>query len=425
MKPLWSLILTLLAVVSTLPGCEAKVFRGLVSSRRAWEENGQFVTKFCFHDRKALFKFTVNATAQGRWYFYLDETWPLAFAETDCDKKIAMARFSTSIKETSGQQHVNQWIRAHFWFVVYADLLTCREEAPVEDEVVEYEMVFLNPDSSGQATDHFGDDLRGLLIFYSLLILVYVAGSGLYAHRVWMTISKGGPMHEVLKMLSIAMGLHFCAAVLMLLHLWRYSVNGEGIAVFETFSELLEMLAQCQMVWMLLSMSVGWTLGSQTAHPVRDKTQLGTITAVAVLHVLLVLWEQTYDESHYTYHVHESLPGLLLVFLRVGLTGVFAYNLRRTIAVERSVLRKDFYQSFAFGCYLWFLAFPLLMLLAMVFPAYHRHKVVTVGVTIIQTVSMAMLSRLFLSRSLYWEVSTLSSTTLPLKGVRGGAFMTH
>ena len=48
---------------------------------------------------------------------------------------------------------------------------------------------------------------------------------------------------------------------------------------------VLEILAQCQMVWMLLSMSVGWTLGSQTAHPVRDKKQLGTITAVAALHV--------------------------------------------------------------------------------------------------------------------------------------------
>lgn len=30
-------------------GGENKVFRGTVSSRRAWEENGQFVTKFCFH----------------------------------------------------------------------------------------------------------------------------------------------------------------------------------------------------------------------------------------------------------------------------------------------------------------------------------------------------------------------------------------
>lgn len=111
--------------------------------------------------------------------------------------------------------------------------------------------------------------------------------------------------------------------------------------------EALEMLAQCQMVWMLLSMSVGWTLGSTTAHPVKDKTQLATITTVAALHILLVLWEQSYSESHYTYHVHESLPGLLLTLLRVGLAGLFGYNLKNTVAKERSVLRKDFYQSFA------------------------------------------------------------------------------
>ena len=139
-----------------------------------------------------------------------------------------------------------------------------------------------------------------------------------------------------------------------------------------------------------------------------------------MLHVWFVLWEQSYDESHYTYHVHESLPGLMMVVLRLALTALFAYNLTHTIAEERSILRKDFYQSFAIGCYMWFLAFPLLMLVAVAFAQYYRHKVVTVGVTVIQTVAMVILSRLFLSRSLYWEVSTLSSTTLPLRGDRGG-----
>lgn len=107
------------------------------------------------------------------------------------------------------------------------------------------------------------------------------------------------------------------------------------------------MLAQCEMIWMLLSMSVGWTLGSTTAHPIHDRRQLSTISAVALVHLLLVLWEQTYDENHYTYHVHESLPGLLLTLFRVGLVVLFGYNLRQTIATERSALRKDFYQSFA------------------------------------------------------------------------------
>ncbi len=37
----------------------------------------------------------------------------------------------------------------------------------------------------------------GLLTFYCLLVVFYMAGIGLYAHRVWITISKGGPMHDV------------------------------------------------------------------------------------------------------------------------------------------------------------------------------------------------------------------------------------
>ncbi len=38
-------------------------------------------------------------------------------------------------------------------------------------------------------------------------------------------------------MLSVAMALHMLAAILMLIHLWRYSVNGRGIPLFETLSE--------------------------------------------------------------------------------------------------------------------------------------------------------------------------------------------
>ena len=63
--------------------------------------------------------------------------------------------------------------------------------------------------------------------------------------------------------------------------------------------------------------------------------------------VILVLWEQSYDESHYTYHVHENLPGFLLVCLRIALAILFGYNLHSTVSKERSTLRKDFYQVFA------------------------------------------------------------------------------
>ena len=130
-----------------------------------------------------------------------------------------------------------------------------------------------------------------------------------------------------------------------------------------------EMLSQCQMVWLILSLSVGWTMGSDTASPLKDTKQLSSITAIVLSHILLVLWEQTYDESHYTYHIHESLPGLLLVMLRFGLVGLFTYNLRRTLANERSVLRRDFYNGFkivslvAESCHLYIIAHVRVLIL--------------------------------------------------------------
>lgn len=46
-----------------------------------------------------------------------------------------------------------------------------------------------------------------------------------------------------------------------------------------------------------------------------------------------------------------------------------------------------------------------------VFPSL---QVVTIGVILCQSISMVILYQLFLSRSLYWEVSSLSSVSLPL-----------
>ena len=66
--------------------------------------------------------------------------------------------------------------------------------------------------------------------------------------------------------------------------------------------------------------------------------------------VILVLWERSYKESHYTYHIHESPPGWLMALLRLVLVALFANNLHDTVERERSTLKKDFYQSFSIVC---------------------------------------------------------------------------
>ena len=104
-------------------------------------------------------------------------------------------------------------------------------------------------------------------------------------------------------------------------------VRGEQVVFTHTHTHththtVFEMLAQCQMIWMLLSMSVGWTLGSSTAHPIKDKRQLGTVAAVAVLHVSqppaqkLFLPPSSFlppPPSSLLLCLHSSLPTLLLL----------------------------------------------------------------------------------------------------------------
>uniref|UniRef100_A0A4W5PGC7 GPR180/TMEM145 transmembrane domain-containing protein n=1 Tax=Hucho hucho TaxID=62062 RepID=A0A4W5PGC7_9TELE len=136
----------------------------------------------------------------------------------------------------------------------------------------------------------------------------------------------------------------------------------------------------------------------------------------------LLLWEQYEETEHHSYHAQRSIAGLLLIALRIILALLLASVLYTIISTERSALKRDFYLSFAKGCFIWFLCHPVLVLLSVVFNEHQREKVVTIGVILCQAISVVILYQLFLSRSLYWEVSSLSSVSLPLtmsRGVRG------
>ncbi|XP_046567618.1 integral membrane protein GPR180-like [Haliotis rubra] len=128
----------------------------------------------------------------------------------------------------------------------------------------------------------------------------------------------------------------------------------------------------------------------------------------------LFLWEQYNDSYTRTYHAHRSRAGTALVVLRILLAGMFGWNLYTTIKAERSSLKREFYSSFTKACMLWFLCYPATVTITWIFPEYLRSKLVLMGVLLSQSLAGAFLYKLFLSRSLYWEVSALSST-LPLR----------
>ncbi|CAL1531332.1 unnamed protein product [Lymnaea stagnalis] len=413
-------------VIQILPDLlEAKTVHGVFNTYVAQGEKGQYVTSFAFHGN-AVLNFTVNTTGtEPKLYLFVSEDWKNAAGDTNCYRRLAKARTIIRINETSGTRAISHYVTPRIWHIVYADLFTCeqgRPKIPVEEpNVIEYTLQLLNPDSLGNPTEHFSDQETGLLKFYQLLSLIYFVVACVVAPQLWDTLSKGGPMQLVIQLLTLSMSLQAVAAFIIIIHFYRYSRDGVGSPIIELLSEFLDMLSQFTMLFMLLSLSLGWSLAS--AHSVCRYSHLRTISkrisarvvfVLGIMQGLLFMWEQSLDQSRRLYHAQRSYAGISLVVLRILLAGMFAIKLKQLIASERSSLKRKFYSSFTKLCMMWFLCYPVIVLSTMIFSEYLRYKLITMGVLICQSIAGVLLYRLFLSRSLYWEVSALSSS-LPLR----------
>ncbi|XP_068785093.1 integral membrane protein GPR180 isoform X2 [Struthio camelus] len=326
---------------------------------------------------------------------------------------------SVTVNHTEQNLTVSQIPYPETWYVFYVDKFTC-EENYSESEDIQFEMVLLNPDAEGNPLDHFSAGESGLHEFFFLLVLAYFLTACIYAQSLWQTIKKRGPMHTVLKVLSIALLLQAGSAFANYLHFSSYSKDGIGAPFMGSLAELCDIISQIQMLYLLLSLCMGWTIGRMKksySRPLQwdsTPTSTGIAVAVVVTQSFLLIWEQFEDTNHHSYHSHHGLASGLLIGLRVCLALSLAAGLYQIITAERSTLKREFYITFAKACILWFLCHPCLATISVIFREYQREKMITIGVILCQCISMVILYRLFLSHSLYWEVSSLSSVTLPL-----------
>eukprot|EP00058_Branchiostoma_floridae_P001443 XP_002586931.1 hypothetical protein BRAFLDRAFT_244305 [Branchiostoma floridae] len=415
---LW--LLLVLRVLAGVSEGHGKTVRGVLSSERAKEEKGQHLTSFWFYGEPTLiqYKFNATVTSDGRLYLYRDDDWRDAMEKLTCFDKISAARLSFDLVQAESNFTFSS-SSAELWHVVYAELSTCQMGSFVgQPNTIQYQLRLFNPDREGNPFDHFSTGERGTSVI-SKQILLWQMGRSLAGRGLWQTICKEGPMYLVLKLLTVATSLQFTAALFNMLHYQRYSKDGEGSPFFLNLSEMLEVLSALVMLYMLLNVAMGWTLAGSKATKLSNLKNNPIVTIVVLglgaVQVILALWEQFQSSEHQTYHAHRSAVGLSLVVLRLMLALVFGGAIYQTMAKERSSLRRDFYLSFFKSCLLWFLCYPVIVVIAYLFPGHLRNKIVTSGVVICESLAVVLLYKLFLSRSLYWEVSALSALSLPLR----------
>ncbi|OWF54822.1 integral membrane protein GPR180-like [Mizuhopecten yessoensis] len=413
-----------LTILNFICDNNAKTILGSVSTTASQREWGQFITTYCFHG-EALLNYTLNTTGSTppKLYLFLNEDWHDALLTTsDCQHKLSKSRAVYELKGTNGSITISHYKQPRLWNILYADSYTCDVDRPLfpgeSPNYIAYKIQLFNPDALGNPTEHFGDDETGLLRFYQMLILAYFVIGCIFVPRLHETLKKGGPMQLVLILLTISTGLQALGAFTMMIHLQWYSTDGIGSPFLELLAEFVDVLSQFAMLYMLLSLSLGWTLGTSYRFShlqiITKKPAARVVGVMGVIQAVLFLWEQYADREHRMYHAQRSYGGLALVFLRILLAALFAWNLQSTVASERSALRREFYKSFTKCCMLWFLCYPVIVVVSWVLYEYLRYKMITMAVVLCQCFAVAMLYKLFLSRSLYWEISALSST-LPLR----------
>ncbi|XP_060625475.2 integral membrane protein GPR180 [Anolis sagrei] len=420
------------AALLWLPAGQAKTVRGGFSSAAA--RNGLAAAQFQFHGDCALLYIKINnvATAvekDAKLHLFQAQEWQKLQENSQdysCQERLSKAQLILNMNYTEQNLTVSQVPYPDTWYVFYVDKFTCAENYEnSESKDVQFEMVLLNPDTEGNPLDHFSAGESGLHEFFFLLVLAYFVGACIYAQSLWQTIKKGGPMHTVLKVLSTVLLLQAASAFANYLHFSSYSKNGVGAPLMGSLAELCDIISQMQMLYLLLSLCMGWAIGrmkkSQSKPLQWDSTPTSTAIAVVVVvtQSILLIWEQFEDTSHHSYHSHQNLAGGLLIGLRICLALSLGCGLYQIIRIERSTLKREFYITFTKGCILWFLCHPGLVAISLMFRDYQREKIITIGVILCQLFSMVLLYQLFVSHSLYWEVSSLSSVTLPLTVASG------
>lgn len=266
-----------------------KVVYGIVSSSGAYQDSGAYITKFCYHSTFGLcvpysahreqlstdqyavtiviggtgrFWYKLNDTTDGAFYLFLDEQWPQAEVD-NCSNKLAKARLRGTIyviEESQVCELLMQWV-----WIRYKVNNPCQSDPsrtigtqcmqnldhvmPVHHQkTIIFLMNFIFIILITMATPQIILELNkqvssntlhcvrslscyvGLQTCYNLFVLLYLLIIILWGQKVWQIISKGGPMHSVLKMLSITVITEFISSLLMALYYWRSVSRGVGVA---------------------------------------------------------------------------------------------------------------------------------------------------------------------------------------------------
>jgi len=136
---------------------------------------------------------------------------------------------------------------------------------------------------------------------------------------------------------------------------------------------------------------------------------------IAFVMLLIVSIGRLVDEEQYVFHDYENWTGMIFMLARVALYAFWAYLFHRTYKRAATDSERIFFNQMGLLSTVYFLAVPLVVMIATTVVApYCRHRVVTIGTILMQTLALVVLTLLFTTKSSgYYKISMRAKAMLP------------
>ncbi|XP_047130304.1 integral membrane protein GPR180 isoform X1 [Hydra vulgaris] len=350
--------------------------------------------RFCF-DVNGVLKFTLNATDENLHLVLLTDREWYNVKNNTCEEVKAITHHDVALNSATKVYHFHPTQKKS---PQYLNLCYVRCNSSTD---IAYNIELMNQFYVDGQYSHFDYGESDLPSFNQFFLIAYLVVFAMYGNRLYAIVKKGGPMHMVraLRMLTTAQILRLTSFFFMLIHYYRYSINGYGFPVILYLCKVIDGYNHYLMLIMITKLATAGILSSSSTFLNNEKLTHYIIIFITIFQTVFMLFSQIF----------------FLLMLRIFVAFITAYFIQNAIVKERSALKRDFYHKLVRDNYILWWSLPFAAISSIIFAEYHHQKLIAFVTTVGQTISALFMYQLFISRSLYWEVSSLSSATLPLR----------
>jgi len=254
----------------------------------------------------------------------------------------------------------------YFWFLVVAD---CSASSI---NVESFDVSFTNP-YYGKWEQQFSFDRWGIGQTYIAFFIFYIV---LVALHLWgcYSLYRVEAYHPIVKLLTGAILFGFFDVFFQMIHYSIFAGDGVGAPFLESLGNLLTMGSNLLLMFLCILVAKGWAITTQYLS--QKNFVLIFMSLFILFYIFLFIWDNFARDPALTLYFYESVPGVIVLFIRTVIVVWFIWCLRNTLRLENLPQRRQFYQIFGISYMIWFLALPLSVLICSAIDPWYRFKIV-------------------------------------------------